>query len=116
MRFAADENFDNDILRGVDRRRPGLDVVTVQDAGLAGAPDPSVLAWAADEERVPPTHDLGTMSDHAYHRLTEGLPMSGVFLIGKHISIRRAIEAILLASEAGWEAEWNGRVRYVEQR
>jgi hypothetical protein len=30
LRLAADENFDNDILRGLLRRRPGIDVVRVQ--------------------------------------------------------------------------------------
>jgi hypothetical protein len=37
-----DEDFDNDILRGVLRKRPGVDVVRVQDVGLIGAPDPDV--------------------------------------------------------------------------
>jgi hypothetical protein len=30
--FAADENFNNDILRGLLRRKPDLDIVRVQDA------------------------------------------------------------------------------------
>jgi hypothetical protein len=47
IRLASDENFDGDILRGVLRRLPDLDIVRVQDAGLAATPDPIVLAWAA---------------------------------------------------------------------
>ena len=39
IRFAADENFTNKIVRGVLRRSPGLDIKTVQEAGLSGATD-----------------------------------------------------------------------------
>ena len=35
--LAADENFNNDILRGIRRRKPVLDIVRVQDAGLLSA-------------------------------------------------------------------------------
>ena len=41
--LAADENFDNDIVRGLLRRRPDIDVVRVQDVGLSGASDPIIL-------------------------------------------------------------------------
>jgi len=47
VRFLADENFDNRILAGLRRRLPALDVLRVQDAGLIGAEDPEILAWAA---------------------------------------------------------------------
>ena len=52
MLLAADENLNNDIIRGVLRRNPDIDIVRVQDAGLSGADDPAVLAWAAREGRV----------------------------------------------------------------
>jgi Domain of unknown function (DUF5615) len=48
LRLAADENLNGDIVRGLLRRNPKLDVVRIQDAGLSGADDPSVLEWAAD--------------------------------------------------------------------
>jgi hypothetical protein len=37
LRLAADENFNNDIVRGVLRRNPAVDIVRVQDAGLSEA-------------------------------------------------------------------------------
>ena len=43
LRFAADENFNNDIVRGVRRRSSEADIVRVQDVGLAGAEDVAVL-------------------------------------------------------------------------
>ena len=64
--LAADENFNNDIVRGLLRRKPDLDIVRVQDAGLSGADDPTVLEWAAQERRVLLTHDVSTITHHAY--------------------------------------------------
>lgn len=45
--LAADENFNHDVVRAVRRRVPGIDILTVQEAGLAGEEDPVILAWAA---------------------------------------------------------------------
>ena len=60
--FVADENFNNDILRGVWRRNPGVDIVRVQDIGLTGADDATVLEWAAQQNRIVLTHDVTTLS------------------------------------------------------
>ena len=43
VRFLADENFNNQIVRGVLRQRPDIDIVRVQDVGLSGVDDPSIL-------------------------------------------------------------------------
>lgn len=72
LRFLADENFNNDVLRGVLRRNPELDVVRVQDVGLMGVDDPTILEWAANEERVLLTHDVETMTHYAYERVAAG--------------------------------------------
>lgn len=55
-RFLADENFNNQIVRGVLRQSPDIDIVRVQDVDLSGADDPTVLAWAAQERRIVLTH------------------------------------------------------------
>jgi hypothetical protein len=44
----SDENFNADILRGLYRRCPELNVVRVQAVGLGTTPDADVLAWAAE--------------------------------------------------------------------
>lgn len=62
LRFAADENFNNDIVRGLLRRKPNLDIVRVQDVGLAGADDPTILEWAAREGRILITQDVSTIT------------------------------------------------------
>ncbi len=76
LRLAADENFNNDIIRGLLRRIPSTDIVRIQDVGLSGADDPAVLAWAAQENRVTLTHDVSTMTKYAYERLATAIPNS----------------------------------------
>jgi predicted nuclease of predicted toxin-antitoxin system len=52
MLFLSDEDFNNRIVRGLSRRFPSLDLVRVQDVGLAGKHDTRVLEWTANEERL----------------------------------------------------------------
>ncbi len=47
LKLAADENFNNNILRGLIRKNSDLDIIRLQDAGLSGVNDPVVLEWAA---------------------------------------------------------------------
>jgi hypothetical protein len=110
IRFLVDEDFDNDILRGVLRRMPRLDIVRAQDVGLKGAADPTVLAWAANENRVLLTHDVSTMSDHAYRRVGRGQLMPGVFSVSQSLDLRTAIDEVLLIAECSLEGEWEGQV------
>jgi predicted nuclease of predicted toxin-antitoxin system len=60
--LAADENFNGNIVRGLFRRQPTLDLIHLQDVGLSGAEDAAVLAWAAQEGRALLTHDVSTMT------------------------------------------------------
>src|SRR5947209_1630886 len=96
LRLLADENFNDDIVRGSLLRLPGLGIVRVQDVGLGGAEDPDVLAWAAENNRIVLTYDRATMSDHAYKRVADGEPMAGVFILNDRFPVGRAIEEILL--------------------
>lgn len=117
LKLAADENFNNDILRGLLRRVPSLDIVRVQDVPeVAGRDDPTVLAWAANEGRVLLTHDVRTITKYAYERTTTGLPMPGVFEIKRSVPIVMAIDEILIIAECSTEGEWEGQVRYLPLR
>jgi predicted homoserine dehydrogenase-like protein len=113
LRLAADENFNSDIVRGLVRRKPDLDIVRVQDAGLSGADDAAVLEWAADEGRVLVTDDAATITRHAYDRVRAVRPMPGVFEVGTSVPIGRAIDDLILIVECSLEGEWEGQVRYL---
>ena len=116
LRLAADEHFNNAIIRGLLRRKPDLDIIRVQDVGLSGADDPVVLEWAAKESRVLLTHDVTTMTHYAYERVKAGRPMPGVFEVSRAVPIGIAIEDILLLAEYSFEGEWEGQVRYLPLR
>jgi hypothetical protein len=116
IRLLADENFNNNIVRGVRLRDPYIDVVRVQDVGLSGADDPSVLAWAAEQGRVLLTHDVATITTFAYERIRAGKPMPGVFEVARTVALRSAIDDILLLADCSVDGEWEGQVRYLPLR
>jgi hypothetical protein len=114
VRFLIDEDFDNDILRGVLRRLPVADMVRVQEVGLSGATDPVVLEWAAKEGRILLTHDVSTMRKHATDRVQQGLPMPGVFAVPQSLAVGKAIEDVVMLAECSQESEWEGQVRFLK--
>jgi hypothetical protein len=116
LSFVADENFNNDVVRGVRRRDPAIDLVRVQDEGLSGADDPTVLEWAAQAGRVVLTHDVSTMTRYAYDRVRESKPMPGVFEVSRDVPIGVAIDEILLLAACSLPGEWEGQVRYLPLR
>ena len=116
LKLAADENFNNDVVRGLARRVPDLDIVRVQDAGLVGADDPTVLEWAARQGRVLLTHDVATITHFAYERIAREEPMPGVFEIPSRLSVRDAIEDLTLVVQCSLDGEWEGQVRYLPLR
>ena len=95
LRLAADENFNHNIVRGLLRRKPDLDLVCIQDLGLSAADDPTVLEWSAKEGRVLLTHDASTITRYAYERVQAGKSMPGVFEVSRAVPIGQAIEDIL---------------------
>ncbi|HET9228609.1 MAG TPA: DUF5615 family PIN-like protein [Thermoanaerobaculia bacterium] len=113
LRLAADENFNNDIVRGLLRRNADLNIVRIQDAGLSGWDDPTVLEWAAREGRVLLTHDVRTITRYAYERVDGGNRMPGVVEVGRSVSIGVAIEDLLLLAECSTEGEWEGQILYL---
>jgi Domain of unknown function (DUF5615) len=114
--LAADENFNNNIVRGLRRRNPAIDVVRIQDAGLMSAADPDILEWAAQSGRVLLTHDVSTMTRHAFERVNASKPMPGLFEVGRHVPVSVAIEEIELVAECSFDGEWEGQVRYLPLR
>jgi predicted nuclease of predicted toxin-antitoxin system len=113
LRLAADENFDGAIVRGVLRRKPDLDIVRIQDAGLSGKDDPTVLDWAAQEGRILVTHDVTTITHFAYERIRASQSMPGVFEVNLNGAIGQIIEDILLLAECSLDGEYEGQIIYL---
>lgn len=116
LRFAADENFNNDILDGVIAREAGIDIVRIQDTELYSKEDGQVLEWTARENRLLLTHDASTMTHYAYERVRAGKPMPGVIEVSDELTIGSVIQDLLLLAGASNEGEWEGQVIYLPLR
>lgn len=116
LRLAADENLNNNIVRGLYRRLPTVDLIRVQDAEVAGASDPVILDWAAQERRVLVTHDEQTVPYWALQRVENGLEMSGVFVVRRAVAVSQVIEDLLLLVECSSDEEWQNRIGYLPSR
>jgi hypothetical protein len=116
VRFLADEDFNNDLLRALRRRRPGADVVRVQDVGLSGRPDPEVLAWAAGQGRVLLTHDVATLVGHALARLAAGERLAGVLVTPQAAPAASVVDDLELIDAVSEPEDWAARVIFVPLR
>ena len=113
VQFLADENFNNQIVRGILRKQSRIDIVRVQDVGLSGADDPTVLSWAAQEGRIILTHDVATMITFAYERIQSELSMPGLFEVKRRVPVGLVIEEILLIAECSLKGEWEGQIIFL---
>ncbi len=95
IRFQANADLKKAIVTGLVRQEPTIDFQTAHDAGLKGADDIGVLAFAANEGRLLISHDQSTMPTH-FAEFIETRTSAGVFIIPQHISIADAIEDLLL--------------------
>ena len=110
LRLASDADVHGEIIRGLRRRLPEIDLVRARDALPEGTPDPEVLAWAAAENRVLITNDRNTMVGLAYQRVTAAEPVPGLIATTNEQSIGSAIDDILLIAEYMPEEEIRGQV------
>jgi Domain of unknown function (DUF5615) len=94
------------------RRNPAVQLVRVQDVGLVQTPDPEILEWAANEDRVLLSHDVSTVPPAAYQRIAEGKPMPGVFILPDRMPVGQAIDEIMFLIDAE-PGEWNDQVLYL---
>jgi hypothetical protein len=110
LRLASDADVHGEIIRGLRRRLPNIDLVRVQDALPEGTPDTEVLAWAAAEKRILITNDRNTMVGCAYQRAAAEEPVLGLIATTNEQSIGLAINDILLIAEYMPEDEIRGQV------
>jgi predicted nuclease of predicted toxin-antitoxin system len=110
LRLASDADVHGEIIRGLRRRLPGIDLARAQDALPEGTPDPEVLAWAAAEGRVLITNDRNTMVGFALRRVAAGEPVPGLIATTNEQSIGSSIDDILLITEYMSEEEVRAQI------
>ncbi len=113
LSLISDEDVHDDIIRALRRREPTLDVVRAVDVGLGQTPDPLILGWAADHERILITGDLNSMVGFAWARVQSGEAMTGVLALLENIGVGRVIEEILLVALCCAPEEIKDQVLYI---
>jgi hypothetical protein len=110
LRLASDADVHGEIIRGLRRRAPEIDLVRAHDSLALGTPDPDVLAWAAAQGRVLLTNDRNTMVGFARARLAAGEAVPGLIVTTNLQAIGPAIEDVLLVAECLSEQEMREQV------
>jgi len=77
------------------------------------ADDPTILEWAACEERILLTHDVATITMYAYERINKGLPMPGVVEVIATASIGRILDDLELFVQCSLPEEYDGRILFI---
>lgn len=103
--LASDADVHGEIIRGLRRRMPEIDLVRAQDELPKGTPDSDVLGWVASQGRVLITNDRNTMVGIAYDRAAAGENVPGVIVTSNEQSIGLAIDDILLIGQCMSEEE-----------
>ena len=107
LALLCDEHVRFDVIHGL--RIQGIDVVSVQDLGLRGRPDPEILAAAGQLGRIVYT------SDTDFVRLSDsGIPHLGIlFHRSRKYSPSSAINVVSLACQVLSPDEMANRVEFL---
>ena len=109
IRFLADNDFNENIIRGVKGQEPAIDFLRALDAGLSGLTDVQVLTIAANLNRVLVSYDQKTMLIH-FAAYIGGHESPGVVIIPQNIPIIQVIEEIILIWSVSEMADWRNRI------
>ena len=110
IRFQADADLNQIIVRATLRLEPAIDFQTAHTAGLARLDDPDVLKKAAQEGRVLVSHDRKTMPGYfGQFILTEKSP--GILIVSQKMPVAQVAEELFLIWYASEPEEWLNRIR-----
>jgi hypothetical protein len=112
IRFQADADFNQKIVRGLRRRESLLDFLGAHEGGVIGVTDPEVLGIAAESGRILVSHDRKTMPGH-FARFLEDRASPGLIIVSQDLDIGSAIEDILLIWIASGDDDWVNRIGFV---
>ncbi|HUA83984.1 MAG TPA: DUF5615 family PIN-like protein [Bryobacteraceae bacterium] len=111
-KLLADADLNHKIVAGLRRAEPTIDFLNARDGGTVGLTDPEILALAAGTSRVLVSHDSRTMTAH-FAEFTKSRSSPGLIIVRQDLSLRRAIEDLLLICLASDAGELENRVRWI---
>ena len=110
IRFQADADLNQIIVKATLRLEPGIDFQAAQVAGLAGLNDRDVLRLAAEQRRALVSHDRKTMPYHfGQFILSENSP--GLLIVSQRLPVSQVAEELFLIWLATEPEEWVNRIR-----
>lgn len=112
IRFQADADFNQKIVKATLRREPFIDFQSAASAGLEGVKDPEVLLLAAQQGRLLVSHDQTTMPQH-FADFISTQTSAGVLIVPKHLTISEVVEDLVLIWLAESPQDWINRIRYL---
>jgi hypothetical protein len=112
IRFQADADLKQVIVKAVRRREPTIDFQTATQASLAGLPDHEVLARTANDGRVLVTHDRRTMPRY-FSAFIAGQSSPGVIVVPQDMPVVVAVEELILIWSASSSEEWLNRIGFL---
>ena len=117
VKWLADENLRNAIIRGILRRVPAFDIVRAQDnPRISGQDDLALLAWATAESRVVVTHDITTMIPAMRAQVRLGSRCAPIVFVSDLLPVQAVIEDLVLLDQCALEADWAAGVLYLPLR
>jgi uncharacterized protein with PIN domain len=109
VRFQADADLNQILLKATLRREPGIDFRTAHAAGLAALDDGQVLAIAATDGRILVTHDRKTMPKRFAEFVAKDMS-AGVIVVPQKLAVNAAVEDLILIWGASESKEWINRI------
>ncbi|MCL4261635.1 MAG: DUF5615 family PIN-like protein [Anaerolineae bacterium] len=110
VRFQADADLNQIIVKATLRLEPGIDFQTAPTAGLAGWSDSEVLALAARQDRILVSHDRKTMPGH-FGQFILSQDSAGLLIVSQKLPVSQVAEDLLLIWLASEPEEWINRIR-----
>jgi hypothetical protein len=109
LRFQADADFNEIIVRALLRREPGIDFQTAPAGSLEGMSDADVLLLAARSGRLLVTHDRKTMPRH-FAEFIAAQTSAGVLIVPQKMPITQVVDDLMLIWAATEAEEWTNRI------
>lgn len=117
MKWLADENFRNAIVRGLLRQAPRFDIIRAQDVlQIFSRDDRTLLRFATAQGRVVATHDVSTMLPAMREQMRIASRCAPIVLVPDSMPVSAAVEDLLILDQCSTEADWAAGVIYIPLR
>lgn len=112
VKFQADADLHQSLVRMIVRREPAIDFQTAAAAGLEGISDPDVLVIAAQENRIVVSHDQTSMSVH-FAEFIAAETSAGLLIVPQTVPLSVAVEELIMIWTASEAEEWVNRIAFI---